>query len=552
MASLTVTSGKLADTTVEIAGELTIGRADADLTLGHDAKVSRRHAVVHRRGAVLEIEDLGSANGTFVDGRRIKGPTLIGDGTRLRIGRTELVVENKEDAVTKESSRRVDPLSTRLGGEPLDPEMTVERPAGAAPGTPAGRSGDVADRERAAAPPLDTPGGPGAPPPLDTPGGPGAPPPLGTPGSPGAPPPSVARRFRVPIGLGLLAIVLAVVLIAVLGSSSTSKPTPPGAIISRTLVDVPVRFTVVDEDRSLLKCAATGRKLAIAGELVTPAAPTSSITVYLHGVTFSGDFEFHNDLVPGYDFARDMVKQGQASLIVDRVGYGRTVPYPPNGLAYCGGAEADIAHQIVSDLRDGTYKVGAPGVVPTAYTHVVVAGYSIGGLIAELEAGSFHDVDGLILLSWADGFNPFGTSLRYVIGSCKKGLPKPPGGLFGYFNALPTANLTSLLSSQADPRILAALKSHAELDPCGEALGVQRFAALSSVIRAAVRVPVLIVYGERDRLFPPTAWQLQERAFTGATDHTLVPIPDGDLLMLDRHAALTRHAIAGWLQKHGF
>ena len=76
-----------------ILGERThIGRADnADVQL-HDARVSRRHAVVEQVGEAYQITDLESANGTFVNGRRITEPTDLRPGDAIRIGRSELVV----------------------------------------------------------------------------------------------------------------------------------------------------------------------------------------------------------------------------------------------------------------------------------------------------------------------------------------------------------------------------------------------------------------------------------------------------------------------------
>ena len=66
MASLWVISGSRAGESVGVTGELVIGRENADLTID-DAEVSRRHVAVRLEGGQLEVEDLGSANGTFVE-----------------------------------------------------------------------------------------------------------------------------------------------------------------------------------------------------------------------------------------------------------------------------------------------------------------------------------------------------------------------------------------------------------------------------------------------------------------------------------------------------
>jgi len=69
--------------------ETTIGRSpDCDIFLD-DVTVSRRHAVVAREGNRLEIRDLGSLNGTFLNRHRTEaGP--LSDGDELQIGKYRL------------------------------------------------------------------------------------------------------------------------------------------------------------------------------------------------------------------------------------------------------------------------------------------------------------------------------------------------------------------------------------------------------------------------------------------------------------------------------
>jgi hypothetical protein len=70
-----------------------LGRgAEADVVVD-DAGVSRRHAEVHTDGDRVRVVDLGSTNGTFVDGERV-GPqgAPLADGSRITMGRTRIVV----------------------------------------------------------------------------------------------------------------------------------------------------------------------------------------------------------------------------------------------------------------------------------------------------------------------------------------------------------------------------------------------------------------------------------------------------------------------------
>ena len=92
MTTLLFTSGPMAGRRIELSGELVLGREGVHLIV-EDAEVSRRHAAVRPRRDGAEIEDLGSLNGTWVNGRRITGPTHLADGDRIRLGVTQLQLE---------------------------------------------------------------------------------------------------------------------------------------------------------------------------------------------------------------------------------------------------------------------------------------------------------------------------------------------------------------------------------------------------------------------------------------------------------------------------
>jgi len=71
--------------------ELSIGRASTShINLDDDTYASQLHARVFRRDGGVWVEDLGSTNGTFVNGRRITGPTQLSVGDRLQVGNTIL------------------------------------------------------------------------------------------------------------------------------------------------------------------------------------------------------------------------------------------------------------------------------------------------------------------------------------------------------------------------------------------------------------------------------------------------------------------------------
>lgn len=70
--------------------QLVIGRGDeADVVLS-DPGMSREHACLWRTGDELTITDLGSTNGTFVEGARLMGPRKLHQGDRIRLGNVTL------------------------------------------------------------------------------------------------------------------------------------------------------------------------------------------------------------------------------------------------------------------------------------------------------------------------------------------------------------------------------------------------------------------------------------------------------------------------------
>jgi hypothetical protein len=68
----------------------TIGRSPENEIFLDDVTVSRRHAVLVQSGGEIEIEDLGSLNGTFVNRRRIDSATRLQSGDEVQIGKYRL------------------------------------------------------------------------------------------------------------------------------------------------------------------------------------------------------------------------------------------------------------------------------------------------------------------------------------------------------------------------------------------------------------------------------------------------------------------------------
>ena len=96
---LIVASGRSAGRSIAIKrNQLLIGRAEECDVRPLSEEVSRRHCAVHTGPAEVWVEDLGSRNGTFVNGEKIAGKIRVKDGDIIRVGSLELKVSCTEPA----------------------------------------------------------------------------------------------------------------------------------------------------------------------------------------------------------------------------------------------------------------------------------------------------------------------------------------------------------------------------------------------------------------------------------------------------------------------
>jgi putative peptide zinc metalloprotease protein len=83
---------------IPVLGELTLGRASTNTVQLADPSVSRRHAritVADGNGGAPVLVDNGSSFGTWLDGNELHGPGSLHDGSRIRLGNQELLVERR-------------------------------------------------------------------------------------------------------------------------------------------------------------------------------------------------------------------------------------------------------------------------------------------------------------------------------------------------------------------------------------------------------------------------------------------------------------------------
>ncbi|MBT2395489.1 alpha/beta hydrolase [Streptomyces sp. ISL-100] len=352
-------------------------------------------------------------------------------------------------------------------------------------------------------------------------------------------------------------------------SSVTSVPTPAEAaaaarataarMAAQDIVDVPVSFTVRNDNRSKTGCRADGGKYRVRGHLTAPASVLSgkkrAVTLYQHGIA-AGEWYWRLD-VPGYHYAEELAKRGHASVTIDRLGYGDSDR--PNGFDTCIGAEADIAHQIVRQLRDGGYTVDGkpaegPAATVTSFDKVTLAGQSNGGQVVQIAAYSFGGIDGLMIMDWTDrGLTPeANTRFFSALQSCMAGgqpsrKPSDPSG-YVYYDLGPDQFRRGNFHD-TEQRVMAAATPHQNRHPCGDMTSQldSVFTDLEHV--GSIKVPVLLVYGDDDARV--TGGAAHRRLFTGA-DTALIDIPGaGHYATMARSAPRTFDRIDAWLDARG-
>src|SRR5262245_25203828 len=87
MASLVTVKGPVPGQRFPLSGECTLlGRQPDAAVYLESLAVSRQHAHVFCRDGAYSVEDLGSSNGTFVNGQRVQGRTALREDDLLQVG----------------------------------------------------------------------------------------------------------------------------------------------------------------------------------------------------------------------------------------------------------------------------------------------------------------------------------------------------------------------------------------------------------------------------------------------------------------------------------
>jgi len=112
--------------------EVIVGRASTCALRIDDSSLSRQHCRIRRTGGSYFVEDLGSRNGTQVNGLRIKAPMLLDDGALIQLAAGTIIMFSHQEDLEVQAEQRLyasavlDPLTGLHNRRHLDARLKAE------------------------------------------------------------------------------------------------------------------------------------------------------------------------------------------------------------------------------------------------------------------------------------------------------------------------------------------------------------------------------------------------------------------------------------------
>jgi len=195
-----------------------------------------------------------------------------------------------------------------------------------------------------------------------------------------------------------------------------------------------------------------------------------------------------------YSYVRVLNAAGYSTFNIDRIGSGQSSHPLLNVVDVTMGTDAYVTHEIVQDLRSGSNG-------NHQFAQVLIVGHSLGSAVVWIEAGTYHDVNGVIITGLVHHLNTI--KLLGVFSTFYPAFLDPRFFAHGYGAEYLTTEPGTRASDfyyqpGTDPNVIATDEATKETTPDGE---VTTFApVLIDGISALIRVPVLLVVGQQDSI----------------------------------------------------
>ena len=272
-------------------------------------------------------------------------------------------------------------------------------------------------------------------------------------------------------------------------------------------------------------------------------AARSTVLILLHGGTYTRsywDLPYRPEI---YSFVRWAARAGYTTVAVDRLGSGDS-SRPPAGKVTIP-AQAAVTHQIVDSLRG-------------EFDRVVVVGHSLGSWTALLEAGTYHDVDGLVLTGLLHEYNAdeIASSIDTLYPADEDPLLASAHLGEGYLTTRPGRRAINWYDERyAEPAVIELDERTKSVATTGETATIP--VAMEARVSSAVTAPVLLVLGDHDTAMSavpcsenPPGVAAERGYYAGAPSMDVEVVPwAGHNVCLHKTAPVHHAAIIDWLDR---
>lgn len=234
------------------------------------------------------------------------------------------------------------------------------------------------------------------------------------------------------------------------------------------------------------------------GELCVPRGPRpSTVWVLVPGGTYNQEYWDFSYEPNTYNFRLAMNEAGDATMTLDRLGTGGS-SRPPS-VVLSADAQARAVHEVIQALRSG--RLGP------RFDRVILGGHSVGSSITILEAGTYRDVDGVLITGlthrlhmpellrlFTEDFHTANQDEKFAGEGYDPGyLTTKPGHRYRAFHR----------PGETDPRVVATDEATKDVFTATEGADAIGLGAVSPY-SARIRAPVMLVMGQLDPyLCPP-------------------------------------------------
>lgn len=310
-----------------------------------------------------------------------------------------------------------------------------------------------------------------------------------------------------------------------------ASPVDAGGAVSVQRVSFPVTFDARDQ----------GDK--VWGFLYRPAvAPcTSSVLLLIHDVSYASH-QWDLPVQPErYSTARALAAAGYPTVAVDLPGHASSEG--GDGTRLHVALYADVTAQLVAQLRAGNYRT-FDGQPPPRYGRVGLVGAGVGTEIAELAAARDPELAVLV----GTGYSHFPSS-QFLADYARWEVPQTIGKPYTYFGGLPHRRVKYMYDTRAaDAAVVRKDTALSQFAPSG--LILTMMSQPSRAVVGSIAIPVLLLLGEQDYMFPSARAQDELALFTSAGDRTMTVVGGaGHSLFLHRSAPETHQRLMDWLRQ---